>query len=64
VTFEIRVPEDWPPGLAMAMVTLVRQSFDKGFPIIVPVRADASPEEIMEAFTQVQTVLADAGLAA
>jgi hypothetical protein len=64
MTFEIRVPEDWPPGLAMAVATLVRQSFDKGFPVIVPVRSDASPEEILEAFARVNAAIQDAGLAA
>ncbi len=63
MTLEIRIPEEWPPGLALAMANLVRRSFDKGFPVIVPVRPDASPEQLWAAFERVKMVIEDIGLA-
>jgi hypothetical protein len=63
MTCEIRIPEEWPPELALAVATLVRQSFDKGFPIIVPVRKDASPGQIWAVFERIRMVVEDAGLA-
>ena len=64
MTFEISLPEEWPPGLALAVAQMMRQSLKGGFPIIVPVRKDATPEEISGAFDRVRTVVQEAGLAA
>jgi hypothetical protein len=62
--FEISIPDDWPPGLGLAIAKMVRQSLKEGFPIIVPVRKDATPEQLQRAFEKVRTVIEDADLAA
>jgi hypothetical protein len=63
MTLEINIPEEWPPDLALAVATLAQQSFDKGFPIIAPVRKDASPGQIWAVFERIRMVIEDAGLA-
>jgi hypothetical protein len=64
MTFEIRLPEEWPPGLALAVAQMMRQSINEGFPIIVPVRKDATPDQVSGVFDRVRTVIEEAGLAA
>lgn len=64
MTVEIKIPEDWPPGLAFAVAQLIRQSVEDGFPIVVPLRKDATPDQIAGICTAVQTMVRDAGLAA
>jgi|HubBroStandDraft_1064217.scaffolds.fasta_scaffold146697_1 hypothetical protein len=61
---EVSIPDEWPPGVGLAVARMVRQSLKEGFPVIVPVRMDATPEQLQEAFERVRTVIADAGLAA
>jgi hypothetical protein len=64
MTFEISLPEEWPPGLALAVAQMIRQSLREGFPIIIPVRKDITPEQISGAFDRVRAIMAEAGLAA
>jgi hypothetical protein len=64
MTFEISLPEEWPPGLALAVVQLMRQSLKAGFPVIIPVRKDATPEQISGAFDRVRAIMVESGLAA
>jgi hypothetical protein len=64
MTLEINLPEEWPPGLALAVAQMMRESFKEGFPIIIPVRRDATPEQISGAFERVRAVIQEAGLAA
>jgi hypothetical protein len=61
---EVSIPDEWPPGVGLAVARMMRQSLREGFPIIVPVRKDATPEQLQEAFERVRMVVADAGLAA
>jgi hypothetical protein len=61
---EVTVPDDWPPGLTMAVAQMMRQSFKAGFPIVVPVRKDATPNEIAGAFDIIRAAIERAGLAA
>jgi hypothetical protein len=64
VTFEIELPDDWPPGLRFAVAKMIRQSLKTGFPIVVPVRSDVTPDELATAFSTIETVIHKAGLAA
>jgi len=64
MTLEISLPEEWPPGLALAVAQMMRESFKEGFPVIVPVRKDATPEQIESAFELARTAMRKAGLAA
>jgi hypothetical protein len=64
VTFEIEIPDDWPPSLGFAVAAMIRQSLKDGFPIIIPVRRDTTPDQLAAAFDIVRTDILRAGLAA
>jgi hypothetical protein len=40
VTFEIELPDEWPPGLGFAVAKMIRESLTAGFPVVIPVRSD------------------------
>ena len=64
VTFEIELPDEWPPGLGFAVAKMIRQSLKAGFPVVVPVRSDVTADELAAAFSTIETVIQKAGLAA
>jgi hypothetical protein len=64
MTLEISLPDEWPPGLALAVAQMMRESFKEGFPIIIPVRKDATPEQISAAFERARDAIQNLGLAA
>ncbi|HEX6521847.1 MAG TPA: hypothetical protein VF070_17855 [Streptosporangiaceae bacterium] len=64
LTFEFPVPGDWPPGLALAFAEMTEKAIDDGFPIVVPVRKDATPEQISRVFEDVRALVERLGLAA
>jgi hypothetical protein len=64
VTFEIEIPDEWPPGLGFAVAQMMRQSLEEGFPVIVPVRRNVTPDQLEAAFERVRSVIQKAGLAA
>ncbi len=64
MTLEFAVPGDWPPGLALAFAKLMEKALDDGFPIVVPVRKDATPEQISHVFEGVRALVERLGLAA
>lgn len=61
---EVDLPDEWPPGLALAVAAMIRGSLRGGFPVIVPIRPDATPEELEMALGAVTRVIQEAGLAA
>jgi hypothetical protein len=64
VTFEIELPDEWSPGLGFAVAKMIRQSLRVGFPVVVPVRSDVTPDELAAVFSTIETVIQKAGLAA
>jgi hypothetical protein len=64
MVIEIKVPDDWPPALGLAVAQLLRQALREGFPVVVAVRPDVSDTELHDAYVRVREVIADAGLAA
>jgi hypothetical protein len=64
VTFEIEIPDEWPPGLGFAVVRLIQQSLKEGFPLVVPVQRNITPDQLEAAFDSIKTVIQKAGLAA
>jgi hypothetical protein len=62
-TFEFAVPGDWPPGLAIAFAELMDKALQDGFPIVVPIRQDATAEQISRVFEDARTLVERAGLA-
>lgn len=61
---EVDLPDEWPPGLALAVAAMIRGSLRGGFPVVVPIRPDATPEELEMALGAVTRVIQEAGLAA
>jgi hypothetical protein len=64
VQLEVDLPDEWPPGLGLAVAAMIRQSLRDGFPVVIPIRRDATPEELEAAFGVVTRVIQEAGLAA
>jgi len=64
VRFEIEIPDDWPPSLGFAVAAMIRQSLKDGFPIVIPVRRDTTPDQLEAAFDTVRADILRAGLAA
>ena len=63
-TFEFTVPSDWDNELALAFYELVQKALDDGFPVVVAVRNDATPDQISSIVADIQALVANAGLAA
>jgi hypothetical protein len=64
VTVEIEIPDGWPPGLGLAVAKMMQQSLKEGFPVVIPIRGDATPDQLAAAYDTIKTVIARAGLAA
>ena len=64
VLLEVNLPDEWPPGLGLAVAAMIRRSLRDGFPVVVPIRQDATPEELEAALGAVTRVIQEAGLAA
>jgi hypothetical protein len=43
---EFQVTGDWPPGLTLAFAEMMEKALEVGFPVVIPVRKDATPEQI------------------
>jgi hypothetical protein len=60
VKIEIVVPDEWTPGLTLAMQQAVRS----GWPLITCLRREATAEQIEEIDHQIRVLVQDSGLAA
>lgn len=61
---EVVVPDDWTPGLTLAMQQLLQQAFRSGYPIITVIRMDATADQIQDVYQQIGTLVRESGLAA
>jgi hypothetical protein len=61
---EVAVPDDWTPGLTLAMQQLLQRAFHSGYPIITVIRPDATAEQIQDVYQRIGTVVREAGLTA
>jgi hypothetical protein len=64
MVIEITIPDDWPPALALAARSLFQQAVSNGYPLVAWARPDADPEAVRHAFTRIQGMLEESGLAA
>ncbi len=64
MVIEIRVPDDWTPGLTLAIRQLVQGTCDEGFPIVTLVKKDVTAAELTAISDRIKALVADAGLAA
>jgi hypothetical protein len=63
VIVEVEIPDEWPPSLGLAVAKMIRESLKEGFPVVMPVRRDATPDQLEAVFDSVKTVIHEAGLA-
>ena len=61
---EVIVPDEWTPGLTLAMQQLLQRAVRSGWPLITCLRPDATAEEIEEIDHQIRVLVQDSGLAA
>ena len=64
ITVEFSFPGDWSPGLALAVAQEMEKAIKVGFPIVVPVRKGATPEQVSCIVEDVRTLVERAGLTA
>ncbi len=60
--FDFPIPDDWPPSLVLAFAELMEKALAEGFPVVVPVRKDATPDQITKVLDDMQAVVRNAGL--
>lgn len=61
---EVIVPDEWTPGLTLAMQQLLQRAVSSGWPLVTCLRPDATAEEIEEIDHQIRVLVQDSGLAA
>ncbi|HTT50436.1 MAG TPA: hypothetical protein VMH35_03415 [Streptosporangiaceae bacterium] len=61
--FDFPVPSDWPPSLALAFAEMMERALADGFPVVVPVRRDATPDQITSVLEEMRALVRNAGLA-
>jgi hypothetical protein len=64
VTFQFAVPDDWTPGLSVTFAELIDKAMGEGFPLVVPIRRDATPDQVNELFKRIRTLVRSEGMAA
>lgn len=64
MNIEVTVPDEWPPGLTMAMQQLLQRAVRSGWPLITCLRPEATADQIEEINRQIRVLVQDSGLAA
>jgi hypothetical protein len=61
---EVNLPDEWPPGLAMATAQLMHQALRDGFPVVTAIRSDVTADQVSALYARVRTLIEESGLAA
>ncbi len=64
MVIEVKVPDNWTPGLALATAELLRRTMKEGLPIVVAIRADATADEVEGVYDGVRDLIREAGMTA
>jgi hypothetical protein len=64
VNIEVTVPDEWTPGLTLAMQRMLQQAVRSGWPRITCLRREATADQIEETDHQIRALVRDSGLAA
>jgi len=64
VNIEVTVPDEWTPGLTLAMQRMLQQAVRSGWPLITCLRREATADQIEEIDHQIRALVRDSGLAA
>ena len=61
--FSFPIPDDWSPSLRLAFAELMDKALADGFPVVIPVRGDATPDQIEAVIADMRALVKNAGLA-
>jgi hypothetical protein len=61
--FDFPIPDDWSPSLRLAFAELMGKALAEGFPVVIPVRKDATVDQIEAVLKDMRALVKDAGLA-
>ena len=61
--FSFPIPDDWSPSLRLAFAELMDKALAEGFPVVIPVRNDATVDQIEAVLKAMRALVKDAGLA-
>jgi hypothetical protein len=61
--FDFQIPDDWSPSLRLAFAELMDKALADGFPVVIPVRGDATPDQIEAVIADMRALVKNAGLA-
>ena len=64
MNIEVTVPDEWTPGLTLAMQQMLQQAVRSGWPLITCLRREATADQIGEIDHQIRVLVRDSGLAA
>jgi hypothetical protein len=64
VKIEITVPDEWTPGLTLAMQQLLQHAVSSGWPLITCLHPEATADQIEQIDHQIRVLVQDSGLAA
>ena len=64
MNIEVTVPDEWTPGLTLAMQQMLQQAVRSGWPLITCLRREATADQIEEIDHQIRALVRDSGLAA
>ena len=64
MNIEVAVPDEWTPGLTLAMQQMLQQAVRSGWPLITCLRREATADQIEEIDHQIRALVRDSGLAA
>jgi hypothetical protein len=61
---EVTVPDEWTPGLTLAMQQLLQRAVRDGWPLVTCLSHDATADQIEDIDHQIRALVQDSGLAA
>ena len=64
MNIEVTVPDEWTPALTLTVQQLLRQAVSSGWPLIICLRPDVTPEQMADINQRIRGLVSDSGLAA
>lgn len=63
MNIELTVPDEWSPDLTLMVQQLLQQAVHSGWPLVICLRPDVTPEQMAGINDQIRGLVADSGLA-
>ena len=64
MNIEVTVPDQWSPALTPTVQRLLQEAVRSGWPLIICLRPDVTPEQMADINQRVRELVAGSGLAA